>query len=444
MITTFTIILFGFSMLFGLRLFKRWYNPISIYAVMWAIEIVLYQLRLMRYPDIMGLTWMYIGGGFFSFLAGISIFFFGKRLSDDRPVNDPENTVVTDERWVRKKPLLNAIILLTGIIGILGAIQHWQVLIRQFGSIGEILLNAPKIYRMRVEGEIHGLLPYVTSLLNVSIFFAGVYTGRYGLIAPGSFLAFTGVVIEDMANFGREGMLFAFCEFVAVVLVFQIRSVDSDERKKIKKRQMISLASVFLIVLTFATIIKSLRSGKENLRGASRGLNKYDTGTVITPSIYLYFSSQIGVFNQYLLKEEESVSWGENTFLPIYNILSKFGIVERPSNYQRGYYVPVWTNTGTYLRELHADFGVLGIFIIPFLLGLFISFLWIRYKLTNRISDLVILVYLLIVIHFTFLMIITRSAKWWISSTLILIIVYFLNRRREPAARVAIGSPKAV
>ena len=30
----------------------------------------------------------------------------------------------------------------------------------------------------------------------------------------------------------------------------------------------------------------------------------------------------------------------------------------------------MWTNTGTYLREIHADFGYVGLFTIPFLLGL--------------------------------------------------------------------------
>jgi oligosaccharide repeat unit polymerase len=429
MISGITLVILCLSLYWGRRFFKRWYNPISIYALMWSLEIILYEIRLVRYPHIADRTWLIIGAGFFGFMAGVWAYFWGERLAAG-PGTEGNAPETDEEDWIRNKTLLNGIILATALLGIVGAVQHWQVLLREFGSIGGILLNGPAIYRMRVAGEIHGLLPYVTSLLNVSIFFSGIYTGRYGLLSLGMIFAFGGVVIEDLANFGREGMLFAFCEFVAIVLVFRARFCSPQEKRKVRRRQLFSLVSVFLVVILFASVVRSLRSGKEVIKGASRKLNRTDTGTVITPSMYLYFSSQIVVLNQYLQKENEFSRWGENTFLPVYNVLSKFGIVQRPSTYQEGYFIPVWSNTGTYLREIHSDFGILGVIFLPFLLGLFSSFFWVRYLNTGRTHYLVFLTYLLIVVHFTFLMMITRSAKWWISSVIILILLIALNRMK--------------
>ncbi len=429
MIPGITLVILCFSLFWGRHFFKHWYNPIAIYAVMWSLEILLYEIRLMHYPFLANRTWLVIGCGFLGFMAGVFAYFWGSRL-----YGIGGNTREAEEEgWIRNRRLLNGIILSTALLGIVGAIQHWMVLLREFGSIGGIILNGPTIYRMRVAGEIHGLLPYVTSLLNVSIFFSGIYTGRYGLLSIGMFFAFGGVVIEDLANFGREGMLFAFFEFIAIVLVFQARFTSPRERRKVRRRQLYSLVTVFLVLILFASIIRSLRSGKEVIKGASRKLNKTETGTVITPSMYLYFSSQIVVLNQYLQKENEFNRWGENTFLPVYNVLSKFGFVRRPSTYQEGYFIPVWSNTGTFLREIHSDFGILGVVFLPFLLSLFLSFFWNRYRNTGRTHYLVFLTYLLIVVHFTFLMMITRSAKWWISSAIILFILFALNRIKSCA-----------
>ena len=121
----------------------------------------------------------------------------------------------------------------------------------------------------------------------------------------------------------------------------------------------------------------------ESYEGTSNELRQFKDNLIISPSLYLYLSSDVGVLSQYLRSEGTSypemdyTQFGQNTFLPVYNFLSKFGFIDRVSGYQRGYFIPMWTNTGTYIRELHADFGITGILLGPYLIGLLIT--WIAF-----------------------------------------------------------------
>ncbi|MCB9247183.1 MAG: O-antigen polysaccharide polymerase Wzy [Ignavibacteriales bacterium] len=76
----------------------------------------------------------------------------------------------------------------------------------------------------------------------------------------------------------------------------------------------------------------------------------------------------------------------------------------------------MWTNTGTYIRELHADFGTTGVLLVPYLLGLIITWLWFKFHENKSLFTLVFLVYLYIIIGFTFLMMVTRLNQWFLAN----------------------------
>jgi oligosaccharide repeat unit polymerase len=406
-----------FSLTLGRLIFKSLYNPISIYYGIWSIEIFLYQWRLVAYYEISLNTWVVIIGAYFCFIAGIVTLYLCRNLIKTTSIayQNDHHISTNSQRY------LNYFILSTAFIGILGAIQHWTILFKEFHSLVNILNNAPKIYRMRVEGDIHGVIPYITSFLFVSIFFSGVYTGKTGKFSFGVFIAFLGVVLDDLANVGRAAMLFAFFEFSSVVILSRINLDKNLKNNKINGKIIISIVIILIILIGFATFVKSLRTGLEEFKGSSRELNKFKSGILISPSIYLYFSCQIGVLNRYLEKDDETVIFGENTFLPIYNLISKTGVLKRPVAYQKGYYTPIWSNTGTYLRDIHADFGYLGIFIFPYIFAVIIAFIWFKYFRTRSNLYLILLVYCMLIVKFSFLTIVTRLGIWWISLFILLI-----------------------
>lgn len=424
MVIVLTAIIGFVSILLGKFIFRYFFNPITLYVVVWGTQIFLYELKLIRYSDLSTEAWMLIGIAFFCFLFGILFYYviFSREPSSVTPSSDRIPMLLENRPGV-----IHFLIIVFAIIGTIGALQHWMVLLRKFGSLPNVFLNAYKIYQMRMHGEIKGYIPYVTSFLFVSIFFTGMYAGHRGRFPLGGLLAFIGVVLEDIAHMGRVQMLFALLEFLIVTGVYRMGGLGRVLRIKKMNVVLIFLFS-FIFFAFFATVIKSVRAGVESYKSATLAIKKLNKDMPISPSIYLYFSSQIVVFSKYLEKEAEVCIWGENTFLPIYNLIAKTGWIERPRFYQKGYYIPMWTNTGTYLREVHADFGYSGIFIVPFLLGFASSFCWFGYVGSKNTNYFIFLTYLLLIIGFSFLMMITRLGIWWISLFFVLISVALLNR----------------
>ena len=195
-----------------------------------------------------------------------------------------------------------------------------------------------------------------------------------------------------------------------------------------RKTALISIILLLALVIAAASIVRTSRGIKENFRGASQELRQLEENMILTPSVYFYLSSDLGVLNQYLFYDNENAKFGENTFRGVYYLLSKLKIVEEPEFFQKGYFIPMWSNTGTYLREIHADFGISGVIIVPFLLGLLCSWLWFKFIQQKSLFSLVILVYLYIVLAFSFLVVVTRLNQWFLSQALILLFIPLLNR----------------
>jgi hypothetical protein len=84
--------------------------------------------------------------------------------------------------------------------------------------------------------------------------------------------------------------------------------------------------------------------------------------------------------------------------------------------------------TGTYLREIHADFGYTGLFLVPFLMGLITTFYWFRFYEKKKLIDFVILVYMYITVALSFLVIISRTSIWFISFAALLAFVPLLEK----------------
>jgi oligosaccharide repeat unit polymerase len=135
------------------------------------------------------------------------------------------------------------------------------------------------------------------------------------------------------------------------------------------------------------------------------------------------------VLNAYFKNDfEESKMIGETTFQPFYNFLAKLGVVDPVSYYDKGYFIPSWTNTGTYLRDLYGDFGVIGIFLIPFLIGLLASLFWYKFYEEAKIWQLLILAFIYVIIMFSFLMMYTRFANFYLIVISLLLLVPLLEK----------------
>lgn len=418
-----------FGTILGRFLFKKWVNHLTFYCIVWGVLIFLYELKLLPYHDLNSLSWFFIISAFLSFLFGILTIISAKNLNIKDP-NLAKKSNVSFDIFIDDGRTLRYVIFIFSVICLYAAIQHWMVLIKMFGSITGVFVNARRVYHLSTHGGVPGVVPYISVLGFVAIFFSGIYTAykrRFSLL---TFFPFIGIILKDLATVGRAAMLLAFMEFLFSFFLFKyILNDDVSKRFKFSKKNLIIAFSILIIFfIVSASFVRITRGSTENYSGISRELKQMEGNMIISPSLYLYLSSTIGVLSQYLKSEGEKTSFGENTFIVLYNVLAKLGVQEKPSEFQKGYFIPMWTNTGTYIRELHADFGIAGVFLGPYLIGLLITWLWFKFYEEKGLIVFALLVYFNLIIGFSFLVMVTRLFYWFISLLLIILVLPVLEK----------------
>lgn len=430
MIFLILIVIYIISLIMSFSFFKKIFNPLSVYATIWFFLISLYEIRLINYDIISSQVWVVIGGAYFAFFSGILIPFFLYGSSNFER-KDSQNELFY-RLYSEKINLIKYLIIFFSIVGLYSTLQHWSVLLSMFGSIPKVLLNSPTIYRMRISGELEGVIPYIFVSSYIAIFLVAVYSAYLKKFSILALIPFFSIVFKGIASVGRQGILFGFLEFLTTYIVASYYFSQFREKKILSKKGTIILILFAAIFIVSVVLIKDFRGSTDSYSGETRQLKALKNNTFISPTIYFYLSSDLGVLNKYYEKGVEENRIGENTFQLVYNILAKFGITERAQIYQKGYYIPQWTNTGTYLRELDVDFGVVGVYLIPFLLGFFSYYYWYFFMKTGNPVHLVLLIHLWLIIWFSFLMMITRGANWFLGLILLIIVFYLLPKINLP------------
>ena len=419
------------SIILGKQLLGKWFNHLTIYCIIWSVLILLYEWKLIKYVEITPVAWIYVSSAFISFLLGILTITSARNFSDKKPIFSIKKkidlTIICDNGKALKYSLF-----VFSVITIILAIQHWMLLLSTFGSIPAVILNGSNIYKMSLKGQIKGALPYYfTSIGYLAVFLSGIYTAYRGKFSLLTFLPFIGIILRELANVGRVGMLFAILEFVITYFLFRnFLNTDSLQRFKLSRKNAFFATLILLtLFIVSSSLVRLVRTPAESFVGASRQISELKNNVILTPTLYFYLSSDLGVLNQYFKADEgDRTGFGENSFLQAYNILSQFGIVKRPKHLQKGYFIPMWSNTGTYIREIHADFGFPGVFLFPYFLGLFLTWLWFKFYQDQDLLALVFMVYFYLVVAFSFLVMITRLPYWIVSLFLIIFYLPILGK----------------
>jgi len=417
------------GILAGRVIFKKWFNHLTLYCAIIGGLVFLYELKLLPYPDLSALSWFFIISAALSFILGNLTIVSAKNLffraQSTYQESDLQIPILADGGQALKYSIL-----FFSFIGLFVAIHRWLVLISKFGSIAAVLLNAGLVYRLNVHGEIKEFIPILPSFIYIAVFLSGIYSAYKGRFSFLSIFPIICILLKELTYFGRGEILFSLSEFLITFFLFRhlLTNYSAKSFKFSKINAIIVVTILFALVISAASFIRVTRGAPENYVGASRELRQLEKNMIISPSVYLYLSSDVGVFSKYLELEKETTNFGQNTFRIIYYFLSKFKIVVEPSFFQKGYYVPMWTNTGTYIRELHADFGFAGVFLGSYLLGLLITWLWFKFYQGGSILILMFLVYLYLIIAFSFQMMVTRLNQWFFSQLMIILFLPLLAR----------------
>ena len=232
-----------------------------------------------------------------------------------------------------------------------------------------------------------------------------------------------------MATFTRSGILFGLLEIV-IAFVLTKYLLSNKRGRKNKKNKKIIFAAVLLAILMVgaATAVKMARQTMDkSITGKSSNMSQFEGNIILSPAIYFYLSSQIVTFSSYLKTENEFHLPFEYTLFPLYRVLGKFNLVRRPDTHSLGYHTPTWSNTATYLRNLHSDFGYAGIILGPFLFGLLSSYFWIALFYRKKLIYVVYLTFIMISIGMSFFTLQSQVTLWVSIVGSAFIIKYFKN-----------------
>jgi hypothetical protein len=419
------------GILLGKFLFKKWLNHLTLYSFLFGSSVFLYELKLLPYVNIIPFTWFIVIISFLSFLLGTITIIGARNLFKENPTLIEKSDISFKIFSDGGKTLKYAIVLFS-LISIYSTIEFWMVLIKQFGSIPGVLINAQIIYRLNISGELKGSTPYINLFGFVALFFAAIYTAYNRKFTLLSFVPLISIIIKEIGGAGRAAMSVALVEFVLAFFLFRyLLNNDSSKRFKFSKTSAIIASTILIAIFIVAvSLVKISRASEtsEKYSGASRDLTQSKENIILSPSVYLYASSNVGVLSKYLSSDGEKVGFGQNTFQTFYLILAKLGIIERPYEFPKGYFIPMWTNSATYLRDLHADFGITGVLLGPYFLGLLVTWLWFKFYERKSIIAFTFLIYFYLVVVFACLGIVTRFHFWTLALLFILLIIPVLEK----------------
>jgi oligosaccharide repeat unit polymerase len=428
-----SVILILFFLILGIIggrfIFKAWINHLTVYSFVMGGLTFLYELKLLPYPDLSFITWFYLISSSLAFVLGITSVINAKNLfpssAENVKINVSDMPIFKDDGKVLKYSVI-----FFSLVGLFVALHRWYIMIGIFGSIPSVFINAAWVYRINVKGEIKEFIPFLPSFVYVGVFLSAIYTAYRGKFSFLSFFPIICIILKELTYFGRGEMLFSTLEFLFTFFLFRnLLNREEDIKFKFSRKNAgVAILLLLILVITAASVVRTSRGIKENFRGATKELKQLEENLILTPSVYFYLSSDLGVLNQYLFKETEEAKFGENTFRGVYYLLSKIKIVDEPPFFQKGYFIPFWSNTGTFIREIHADFGLPGVILVPFFLGILLTYLWFIFFEKKNLIVLTVLVYFNLIIAFSFLVMVTRLNQWFLSQLLIILFIPVINK----------------
>jgi hypothetical protein len=418
------------TVLLGRWMFGKWFNHVGLYGFTWSVSLGLFHTGLINYYSLEFETWLLIGAGWLSFTLGSATvvaarFSFGwrKRLSlagasDHISVGDDDHNI-----------LYKILVVMNAII-VVDAIHEVHIAATLAGSLTNILALGNLLYKLRTSEGLPGLIPYLSSLGFIACLCAGVYTSRIRELKVVAIIPLLVVLVVSIVNMNRVNILIAGILFISGMFLNRTRAAR-EVRSNSRMKSLIAIVFVAMLFLSGAELIRSNRQMVESFAGATATLRKLDTkGTgFVTPSVLMYATVHHGVFNQYLRHGGEHPIWGNYTFAPFWRTLAKIGFDTKVNYYQPTYRTPIVANTGSYLREFHADFGIAGSILGPFAMGFFASLFWFHSIRGNKLFGVVLMSHMMVVVGLSVIALATQLGSWLASFIFGVLVSWFHDKK---------------
>jgi len=388
-------------------LFDSWFSPFGIYGLVWVGTLILLHIPIINYYPLTIETLTVIWTSFYCFAMGSLTVGIGSsiRRRKNNSVgfrNNNKIRMMRNEKWIRVAVSFFSAISLLGLLGII------LFLVRSFGFMGLFTYQAALYRRVTLTS-----VPGEFSTKGVSYYLAFIYSaatlsGYYMAMGFGPFiglyLLFLDIILFEIIYMGRAEILTFFFLFLsAYYLSLKYSRIVTYFNKDLKRNKTyVTFLFGFLAVISIFIIVSFLLG-----KGSSEELLYYSSIQLpaLLYDIYVYPTGSVCAFNSWLSNRGlNQLLLGQVTFYPIAIILHKIGILKQLANTSyvlENAYTPIPVNTFTYLRPLYEDFGILGIIVIPYMVGLICSYIYASLNNKLVLTKIIVLSYFYAAIIFS-------------------------------------------
>jgi oligosaccharide repeat unit polymerase len=144
---------------------------------------------------------------------------------------------------------------------------------------------------------------------------------------------------------------------------------------------------------------------------------------LLLASPYIYATADFPALDQAIASSSDR-TWGARTFFPIARVLYAFGFTSHLPDWTEfdHYLTPVPVNTFTHLYSFYTDFGVAGVLVLPFALGLLETNLYISMRTRADLFSFGMTPAFMVVNLFSvFIPLISTVTIWYLAATLWLV-----------------------
>ena len=182
--------------------------------------------------------------------------------------------------------------------------------------------------------------------------------------------------------------------------------------KKIKVRSLIATFLVAIILFSFSFSLRN--QNNQYVNDVAKVKVEYQNSILVRPLLYFNMNFEnlrntVENFDDYKL--------GTNMIFPVLAFTNTKGFVDY--SYKEDYWINKHFTTSTYLSDIYYDFGIVGVVVIPFVLGMIYALLYNRTKKYIGISSVIYFILLFSLIFCFFV-------NWYYNTTIVFYIVILL------------------
>ncbi|WP_405334968.1 O-antigen polymerase [Fibrobacter sp.] len=400
-----------FAVYVGRIIYSNFFNPICLYSTVWGVAVLVHQSDLIVFYNLTPFCWVVIFASHLLFVLGCIV---GWNLNiDEKPIEIECVSVEQLKKWM----LVGIVVTMSLAAIAIVANLKTMISIYGFNLMEQIVL----IYGDRVnETQKIETIPYLGSFIFITLPLLGCYLKRFGfhlIVIPCVFLACADALISG----GRAGIVFAFLLFLAGYMC-----MDKGFELSSRGRVLFLLTSLVTFALMIFFVSQERADGLKMAYATDLYKDLFGYNVALYKGL-AYIAGPIGTLNEYL--RECEFYFGKNSFLTIYNVLARLGLMEPINHYQEFFSTPMECNVGTWVREIIEDFTLFGaVFFIPFF-GVLSSFVYSCALSHKTITMKIIWSIFAMVLALSFFDWRLRSASMWIAVLFGFLVGKFIDRK---------------